>query len=99
MATETDPPVPVGGTGPTIVSYGGGRCAVCSIKTRTGYLMCPRHWDQVPSDIKAAVYDCLRLWNVNQISLEDLRTAQQAAVEAVTGTRRENTLEGGEQVV
>jgi hypothetical protein len=93
--TETDPPIPTP-TPPTVVSYGGGRCAVCQVKTRTGNLMCTRHWDQVPMPERTTLYDCLRRWKYNACSLEELRTAQTAAIEAVTGIPQTPTLEGGE---
>lgn len=76
--------------------YGGGSCAVCNQKTRTGNLMCARHWDAVPFDTKQLVYDCLRRWKWNACSLEELRFAQGQAIEAVTGTSRAPTLEGSE---
>ena len=84
-------------TPPVIRSYGGGRCAVCNIRTRTGNLMCTRHWDQVPFDLKQLVYDCLRRWKFNECSLEELRNAQGAAIEAVTGISQAPTptSEGG----
>jgi hypothetical protein len=93
--TETDPPVPAP-VPPTVVSYGGGRCAVCQVKTRTGNLMCTRHWDRVPFALKSTLYDCLRRWKYNACPLEELRQAQTAAIEAVTGTVQVPTLEGGE---
>lgn len=83
-------------TPPVIRSFGGGRCAVCNQKTRTGNLMCARHWDAVPFDTKQLVYDCLRRWKWNACSLEELRFAQGQAIEAVTGTSRAPTLEGSE---
>jgi hypothetical protein len=65
--------------------YGGGRCAVCKGKTRANTLMCPRHWGQVPSPEREAVNDCLRRWKFNACTLAELRLAQEAAIEAVTG--------------
>jgi hypothetical protein len=76
--------------------YGGGRCAVCNRKTRANTLMCPTHWGQVPSPEREAVNDCLRRWKFNDCSLAELRLAQAAAVEAVTGTPQSPTLEGSE---
>lgn len=84
-------------TGPGIpITYGGGRCAACGCKTRAGNLMCGRHWGQVPVSLQVEVYAALRQWNVNLISLEDLRSVQAKAVEAVTGKPQVPTLEGSE---
>jgi mono/diheme cytochrome c family protein len=94
---ETDPPVP-SPTSPTIISYGGGRCAVCHTRTRTGNLMCARHWGTVPHSLKTAVYDALRRYNWGGASLGELRSAQAAAVEYVTGQPQAPTLEGSEDI-
>jgi hypothetical protein len=79
------------------VIYGGGRCAVCGRKTRANTLMCPTHWGMVPHAERAAVNDCVRRWKFNDCTLEELRKAQAAAVEAVTGVAGEATLEGSEE--
>jgi hypothetical protein len=92
---QTDPPVP-GPVPPTAISYGGGRCAVCQARARTGMLMCSRHWGLVPHELKTAVYDALRRYNWGGASLGELRQAQAAAVEYVTGRPPSPTLEGSE---
>jgi hypothetical protein len=80
----------------TPLIYGGGRCAVCQRKTRANTLMCPVHWGLVPPTERAAVNDCLRRWKFNDCSLEELRVAQGAAVEAVSGVPQRPTLEGSD---
>lgn len=80
----------------TPLIYGGGRCAVCHKKTRANTLMCPPHWGMVPGAERAMVNDCLRRWKFNDCSLEELRVAQAAAVEAVSGIPQRPTLEGSE---
>lgn len=58
--------------------------------------MCPPHWGMVPGTERAMVNDCLRRWKFNDCSLEELRVAQAAAVEAVSGIPQRPTLEGSE---
>jgi hypothetical protein len=76
--------------------YGNGRCAVCGSEARLGRLMCPPHWAQVPRRRKDALYAALRAWDASEGTLAQVRDAQNAAIEAVTGEHREPTLEGGE---
>lgn len=64
---------------------GAGRCVIADCQTGCGTnLMCSTHWRQVPPPIQRQVYAELRRWNTDGITLDVLREAQWAAVEAVT---------------
>jgi hypothetical protein len=80
------------------VIYGDGTCAVCGQHIPMGRLMCPADWFNVPGPLRNAVYLALRRWDRQEGTLLELRQAQAAAVESVTGVAQEPTLEGGEDV-
>jgi hypothetical protein len=77
--------------------YGDGSCAVCGATVRVGYLMCSAHWHKVPKPLQDGVYEALRLWDCSEATLHDLRAAQAACVESVTGVTQEPTLKGSEE--
>lgn len=63
--------------------YGMGHCAVCGAKCQYGFLMCGRHWRQVPRRLQNEVYERLEAWEQNTGTLLALRSAQADAVGAV----------------
>jgi hypothetical protein len=81
------------------MTYGDGACAVCGTTVRVGYLMCSVHWRKVPKPLQDGVYEALRRWDRSEATLHDLRAAQAACVESVTGATQEPTLEGSEDSV
>jgi hypothetical protein len=80
----------------TALTYGNGSCAVCGATVRVGYLMCSPHWHEVPRPLQDGVYEALRRWDRSEATLQELRAAQAACVESVTGVAQEPTLEGSE---
>jgi hypothetical protein len=68
-----------------LATYGHGKCAVCRGSCRRGFLMCSKDWKQVPRPLQDAVWVALARWERGDITLGELRGAQDAAVEAVRG--------------
>jgi len=66
------------------LTYGGGKCPVagCGKAIPEGHLMCRRHWFSVPHELRVNVSATLGRWLRNQITLGELRHAQDAAIAA-----------------
>ena len=77
--------------------YGNGQCAICATRIPLGRLMCPPHWAAVDKSLRDAVYVALRRWDSCEGTLLEVRTAQAAAVQSVTGVPQEPTLEGSDE--
>lgn len=65
--------------------YGDGHCAVCGHKVRPDLLMCGVDWRKVPRPLQRRVYDALAAYQVNQLTLGELRDVQDVAVLAAGG--------------
>lgn len=75
-----------GGLGINGVLPGIGQCVIqgCSRGTRRGALMCNEHWRQVPNELRTNLRVEYRRWDEEDSTLEELREAQWACVEAIT---------------
>lgn len=74
-----------GGLGINGVIPGDGACVVagCASPCSPNSLMCPRHWREVPPDLKGDLGFATRRWRRGRANLVELRDAQWACVESI----------------
>lgn len=71
---------------------GAGRCAACNEPALRGRLMCRSCQGRVPAVERARLSDAMGRWRTGTSTLADLREAQWACVEALTGGSHHDTV-------